>query len=60
MGTPLRSKMPTRAGRMAQAVDCLPSKHEALSSNPRIVKKEKKKKLEEIGGKTCNHISLKK
>jgi hypothetical protein len=32
-----------RAGRAAQAVDLLPSKHEALSSNPSTTKKKKKK-----------------
>jgi hypothetical protein len=30
------------AGGMAQVVKCLPSKHEAFSSNPRITKKKKR------------------
>jgi hypothetical protein len=37
------------AGRVAQVVGCLPSKHEALSSNPSNTptKKKKKKKKKE-------------
>jgi hypothetical protein len=31
-----------RAGRLAQVVKCLPSKHKALSSNPRPAKKEER------------------
>jgi hypothetical protein len=33
------------AGGMAQVVDCLPSKHEALSSNPSTDKKKQRKEL---------------
>jgi hypothetical protein len=36
-----------RAGGMPQAVECLPSKLKALSSNPTIAKKKKKKKKRE-------------
>jgi hypothetical protein len=32
-----------RAGREAEVVECLPSKHEALSSNPKNLKKKKKR-----------------
>jgi hypothetical protein len=40
-----------RAGRVAQGVECLPSKHEALSSNPSIVGGKKK------GSDTmCTHL----
>jgi hypothetical protein len=35
------------AGGMTQAVEGLPCKHEALTSNPSTVKKKKKKKLQE-------------
>jgi hypothetical protein len=31
-----------RAGRVAQEIECLPSNHEALSSNPSATKKKKK------------------
>jgi hypothetical protein len=33
-----------RIGRVAQVVESLPSKHEALSSNPNIMKRKKGKK----------------
>jgi hypothetical protein len=36
-----------QAGGMAQVVECLPSKCEALSSNSNITKGKKKKKKEE-------------
>jgi hypothetical protein len=38
------SKIPNtkRANRVAQVTECLPSKHEALSTNPSITKKKKK------------------
>jgi hypothetical protein len=36
-----------RAGRVVQVVECLPSKHQALSSTPVPPKKEKKKKHNE-------------
>jgi hypothetical protein len=41
----LSQKYPTpkKAGKMAQVVLCLTSKHEALSSNPSTAKKKKKK-----------------
>jgi hypothetical protein len=39
-----RNPTQKRIGREAQVVECLPSKHETLSSNPNIVKKKKKKK----------------
>jgi hypothetical protein len=32
-----------RSGRVAQVIECLPSKHEALSSNPSATKKKKTK-----------------
>jgi hypothetical protein len=32
-----------RAGRVAQVIECLPSKCETLSSNPSTIKKKKKK-----------------
>jgi hypothetical protein len=34
----------SRAGKVAQVVECLPSKYEALSSNPVLERKKKKKK----------------
>jgi hypothetical protein len=37
-------KILSRTGVVAQAVDCLPSKHEALNSNPSTAGEEKKKK----------------
>jgi hypothetical protein len=42
----LFQKHPTqkRAGGMAQAVECLPSKYEALNLNPSSAKKKKEKK----------------
>jgi hypothetical protein len=38
----------SRAGKVAQVVKCLPSKHEALSSNP-VQQKKKKKKKKKLG-----------
>jgi hypothetical protein len=39
----LSGKDPTkRAGWVAQAVECLPSKHEAMTANPSTTKKKKK------------------
>jgi signal recognition particle GTPase len=35
-----------RAGDMAQVVECLPSKHKTLSSNPLTIKKKKKSRME--------------
>jgi hypothetical protein len=38
----------TRAGGVAQAEARLPSKHEALSSNPRPTQKKKKERLKHV------------
>jgi hypothetical protein len=37
----LQENQKARAGRVAQVVDCLPSKSEVLSSNPRTTRKIK-------------------
>jgi hypothetical protein len=44
--TAREKKYPTqkRAGQVAQVVECLRTKHEALTSNPYTTKKKKKKK----------------
>jgi hypothetical protein len=42
---------------MAQAVECLPSKCEALSSNPSTTKKEKKIYAKDKGESICSKIN---
>jgi hypothetical protein len=44
------------AGGLAQAVECLPSKWETLSSNTSTAKKEKKKKGDGDFPKITNHL----
>jgi hypothetical protein len=41
---------------MAQALECLPSKGEALSSNTSITKKKKKRERERVGVKAFELI----
>jgi hypothetical protein len=41
-----KKRMQNRAGGVSQVEDCLPSKHEALSSNNITAKKKKERKKE--------------
>jgi hypothetical protein len=51
-----------RAGGMAQVVECLPSKHKALCSNPMLTKKKKicqnVKKVEKPGLKALSKKNI--
>jgi hypothetical protein len=50
--TPLQK----RAGEMAQMAECLPSKHEALSSTPVPQKKKKKKRKDNTLAPKYQHL----
>jgi hypothetical protein len=48
----IKTQHKKRAGRVSQLAQCLPSKHEALSSNPSAAKKKKKKRKKPLGEST--------
>jgi hypothetical protein len=58
----LSRKYPTqkRAGGVVQVLECLPSKCEALSSNPSTKKKKKRKRKKERKGKERMVLTFKK